>query len=978
MLKSFVSSFAQRGNALLATLIIASSVGLALNLSSDQMQGLHVLAQVEHAKLEARLAAESVAALVEGKLKQFGAEDTAFLSKELEETNKGIALDFPGHQKNKDVSVPGFRLGNCLVWWRVEPIKVWTETIENEGASAEGKYAINPSMDPSNASVDLAYKDKLTQSDFFKENDRNFLFRIVAEAYVLKDPQNTSADPRAKASDRVCSAQAARVVQYTLVNLFEYAIFYAAKGATGDLEFWQGTGMSVNGRVHSNGAIYIGGQGTGHKDGKYHSAASAGGGLAIGSQASPTTVTGVDGIYRMRKPVNYLAKTNNIIKASLDPYAIPTNGLTGENDFNGDSPTSTLHTINGQPFNSANDSRSTALDNKMMINFQRRVRDKYTGASYVESLANVPRFAGRPFEPDMIGGESQWLYAKEGTTPVALAEMSIQQKHANFVGKGTYVYYKTTPFTKGSVPTLTTNPTQCYLPASPLLARVSANNLPLYWQEEKKLTLDINKSYTFTDTVDTDNGFDPTSRSILLNNQIALDKKGLAGLVIRERPTPVGNLVYPFAYVTGLPDSPTATERAAMATHLKAQYQVRFQNEDITEVFFNDLTTSYPVDAPHLVPCEKRRQAIATEEFIMNKREAHFMGKFFSLTQDDYYVNILTLNLRRVQEWLEYMPMKLLHTKFASKTGMAKDYFNGVIYAHRTRRSDSYHPISRPWWVFNSAVKNDFTPPTQVALDATPLGFPYTARERHGPIETFHAGIRIRGGLVDDGGYRAHMASINWQHPKDNAGNVLSAPLGTSKITFITPNFMYLWGDLNTTAYSDGKLNQRVPVAVFADSVTLLSAAWKDENFPKFDSDRPKATHTAYVSSFVINNLPCYEWNSIAEGSGAVANVCRFLEDWGGNSNTWPNPLGLPDPGNYKGQVVFTFMGSLVVMNSQRYSRSLLGAGTNSLVDTGFYSPPFRNLAYNTDLKLAAGQPPESLRALDTTRVLCYVNIFEY
>ena len=75
---------------------------------------------------------------------------------------------------------------------------------------------------------------------------------------------------------------------------------------------------------------------------------------------------------------------------------------------------------------------------------------------------------------------------------------------------------------------------------------------------------------------------------------------------------------------------------------------------------------------------------------------------------------------------------------------------------------------------------------------------------------------------------------------------------------------------------------------------------------------------------------------------------------------------------------MFTFMGSLVVMNSQRYSRSLLGAGTNSLVDTGFYSPPFRNLAYNTDLKLAAGQPPESLRALDTTRVLCYVNIFEY
>jgi hypothetical protein len=76
--------------------------------------------------------------------------------------------------------------------------------------------------------------------------------------------------------------------------------------------------------------------------------------------------------------------------------------------------------------------------------------------------------------------------------------------------------------------------------------------------------------------------------------------------------------------------------------------------------------------------------------------------------------------------------------------------------------------------------------------------------------------------------------------------------------------------------------------------------------------------------------------------------------------------------------VVYTFMGSVVVINEQRYGRGVLGAGKTNLNDTSFYSPPFRNLAYNTDLKLAAGQPPESLRALDTTRVVSLVNMFDH
>ena len=362
------------------------------------------------------------------------------------------------------------------------------------------------------------------------------------------------------------------------------------------------------------------------------------------------------------------------------------------------------------------------------------------------------------------------------------------------------------------------------------------------------------------------------------------------------------------------------------------------------------------------------------------------MQLFFSVPQDSYKINLITLNLRRIQEFLANTPMKDLHSNLAANAAvadnLAKVHFNGVVYVHRTRRSETYHPLDRPQWLFNTQVRSDFKPPFQPSLTASIK----SAREPNGPIEIFHAGVRLRGGLVADGADRNHMASVNWQHDTNNDGTIdEKMKLGTSKMTIITPNPMYLWGDINTTPYPDkeGK-PQRTPFAVFADSMTLLSAAWRDANVTTFGAGVPAATHTSYVTSFVINNQPCRDWNAVSEGSGAVANVCRFLENWG-SGGSWPFPLpgqfeypsGMPRPPTYGNQVVYTFMGSLVVMNEQRYGRGALGAGTTPLSSVGYYSPPFRNLAYNTDLKLAAGQPPEALRALETTRVVSSVNMFE-
>jgi hypothetical protein len=995
----------RRGNALVATLIISATVGLAINLSSERLQGLQVAAQVDHAKLEARLAAESLAAIIEGRLRERGAEDTAFLTKSITSTEVGTygsSLEIAGFANSTDTRTRGIRIGNCMVWWRVEPVKVWSETVKQLSEGTDGLYAINPNMDDQNASLDLRYKEAVAgDTSLLKDNDRNFLFRIVTEAYSLTDPtyvyneSQPDYNPRTKPELRKASAQATRVVQYTLVNLFEYAIFYAAEGATGDLEFWQGTGMAVKGRVHSNGAIYIGGGGQAYMSNQFHSAASGNGGLSIGgpSAAEQTMVTAVDGIYRMRKPANYVSVIKGMHpSAYVDPYKVPTVGLGGELNLNGDTPTDNRHTINGKPFTSANDSRSTAIDNRMLTDFGRRVSDRYTGTKVVQSLANVPKFKGRPLEPELLGGTSDRLYG-DPTLPVVTANLSLNQAHAKFAGRGAPLYYASNPRLK-QAPAFTYIPASSFTPSNPDASLVTAYNLPLYRQDDKmEKKLDVTDPGTLVelaqDTVlDTPAGFRTGTRTILLHNQLQIDPKtNTTGLVIRERA--VGAFPnHPFPTVGGFPDSPTAAQLAAMATYLKAQYQVRFYGQDITDAFFNDLTNP-AID--NLAACTTKAQAIVTEDLFINRRESNFMNLFFGQNQDNYRVNLITLNLRRIQEFIAYTPMKTLHGNLAANADvaehLAKKHFNGVVYVHRTRRSQTYDPLVSPYWLFNTTVRSDFNPPTQLALDGLIAG---GVRELNGPVETFHAAVRVRGGLVADGDKRDHMASVNWQHDTNNDGLPEALPLGTSKMTIITPNPMYLWGDINTTPYSDGTKNQRVPVAVFADSMTLLSAAWNDANVDSYNPSRarPYATHTSYVTSFVINNLPCREWNAVSEGSGAVANVCRFLEDWGGGGNPtgdWPmplknmaeHPLGMPRPSTYGGQVVFTFMGSLVVMNEQRYGRGVLGAGNTNLNNTSFYSPPFRNLAYNTDLKLAAGQPPEALRALETTRVISSVNMFD-
>lgn len=993
------------GNALIATLIISATVGLALNLSSDRMQGLQAMSRLDEGRQQARLAAESIGTVLEGRLKnEFTDDNNTFTRKVVEGPYPGWALGFPGYAGQGSTNTPGLWFGKCLIRWRIEPVKVWSTTIANQDEiPAGGQYALNPNSDISNLENDSKFKDLVaSDSAFLSQNENNFMFRIVTDAYYMGDNSSKDAKPWMGTDRAICRAQAVRVVQYTLVNLFDYTIFYAATGPTGDLEFWQGTGMAVKGRIHSNGAIYIGGGGQSQMTGGYHTAASGNGGLSIGTASEPSTVTAVDGIFRMRKPGNYVAAARSAPSANRNPMAIPKTGLSGENNYNGDTPTDGRHTINGVKFTSDNDSRTKE---NLEGDFKKLVRDKYTGASVVTSLANAPQFGGFPFEAQRFGADSDFLFVQAGTTPAiaplvrGVVTFSLDQNHPAFGGPGVLVYYRQNPML-GPVTQLTTNPALSFDAVNPLNAAVRATNLPLYWQDAARTVVDVNQpaagSLPLVDAFD-----DYEARGAIFASEIIPDNNNRTGLIIRERAVQTPILAHPGV----LPATPTPAQWTALSNYLISQYQVIFAQQDITAAFFGDLTRTAAL--PNFPARASATDAIATEDLIINRREANYMLMFYgqnptnfsgtnafhptsapNAANHQYRVNVLTLNMRRVQDFIARMEMRNLHpTAWPGDRSFMKTRFTGVMYAHRTRRSNTYHPITRPHLVFNPNVT--FTA-SNVVLTAKPtlyaapnafggpVGFPNQVREGHGPIETFHCAIRIRGGLVADGGERALRSAVNWDHDTDNDGDYDKAALGTSKTTVISPNPIYLWGDINTVTYSDGNKEQRTPVAVFGDAVNLLSAAWSDANVPLYTSSIPAAVHTSYASSFVINNVPCLDWNAAAEGTGAVANVCRFLENWGGSSNTWPNPLGISRPGNYGGQVVYTFMGSLVVMNQQRYSRAVLGAGTTGLNNASFYSPPFRNLAYNSDLKLQAGKPPQAPDGVEPIRVVSTVNIFDY
>ena len=147
---------------------------------------------------------------------------------------------------------------------------------------------------------------------------------------------------------------------------------------------------------------------------------------------------------------------------------------------------------------------------------------------------------------------------------------------------------------------------------------------------------------------------------------------------------------------------------------------------------------------------------------------------------------------------------------------------------------------------------------------------------------------------------------------------VNGAELPSQGLTVISENPVYVQGDYNTV--------NKVPAAVLADAVTVLSKAWGANDYDKKGKDvtsqRP-AADTTVNAAFAMG--PSAE-STVGQGNGQLENVIRFLEDWNG--------------------VDFNYNGSLVALwHSQQATEAWRCCGDSG---DNYYRPPNRNWAYDT------------------------------
>ena len=160
--------------------------------------------------------------------------------------------------------------------------------------------------------------------------------------------------------------------------------------------------------------------------------------------------------------------------------------------------------------------------------------------------------------------------------------------------------------------------------------------------------------------------------------------------------------------------------------------------------------------------------------------------------------------------------------------------------------------------------------------------------------------------------------------------------LPSGGLSVASPNPVYVQGDYNTI--------NKVPAAVMADAITVLSNNWSANNSDgkgtQVTTNRP-ASNTTVNAAFALG--PSAE-SSLNNGNGQLENSIRFLEDWSGKSL------------NYAGSIVALW-----------HSRQATGAWQPpGSTGSAYYQAPNRNWAYDTLFNTQ--QPPGTPRGVIMAR----------
>lgn len=191
-------------------------------------------------------------------------------------------------------------IGGTEVRWKIEPVR----TPPRDAAGTPVHHIANPPPDPNwtppTTPVVPPVPPATVGEPAWEANDTNFLFRIAGEARLGRD---SGGQPTAV-------VQGARYCSVLKEPLFRYVIFYAARGPKGDLELSHADAVNIQGAVHSNGALYIGGglkvndrvARLGSIDGSLNPTSTSIGPDVAGKEVR---VNGVDGIFRLSKPLMF-------------------------------------------------------------------------------------------------------------------------------------------------------------------------------------------------------------------------------------------------------------------------------------------------------------------------------------------------------------------------------------------------------------------------------------------------------------------------------------------------------------------------------------------------------------------------------------------------------------------------------------------------------------------------------------------------
>lgn len=810
--------------------------------------------------------------------------------------------------------------GDCQVKWKIEPVAVFEPKDQSNTATA---YVVNPNPDP-NAPIPTGAK---------QNNQDLYHYRIATEATLVENGIVR------------CRAQAVRVVQMTLSRLFRYAIFYGQTGPAGDIEFSHGPTLNVAGGVHSNGAIYLAGA-SGPNDGNIGNV-QTGGTTNIGSSTKKVTVTAIDGVYRQSKRYNYYHKGGigytGTYPATPDPMLIKDDRLISNNNN---------RNINGVSMTKAKDSLGDpdfAINSKAPspTGWGGYLRTSKTGATVVKSLVNAPDFSGRPLEPQRL------------VDPV-LPPGSIVPEWQRLPAFGVAINYK--PGIYGMATT-----------TAPVAAdRAYAINGP-YLDYALGARENGGSGRTDLSNVATTNSYVMhLERTDSVTGVVSAVVPAIVGLIIRERPQgaptswngiPRFNGIWDPVSQTwsalngsstppALPPENTADplyikDKSLYALYMASRYQVFLGRLDITNEFF-----AYPTPAQAAIPRTfettlGQGRPTATEDFFYNQREYWSQGAKTWADTTIRRQSVLTLNMEAIQDFLRSTTLGSLSAwaanagrdgagvaylngvtssgnstgTLAPNTDFIRQHFSGLIYAHRTNRAGPYIDTG-------AAVTSNL------------------------PAD-FSNGIRI-----------ARASNISWNHM--NPTN----PLGTSKLTIVTPNQAVLQGDFNRILHptglpAPGDLAQ-TPVALMCDMLTVQSNNFTDANQntmppPPSTAWRGAAT-TTYNVALVVNNRPTVQYEKSDDAS--VHTFGWYMENWGGTT--------------------YNFKGSIVVLNSHRYTRGF-NQGADRIATPGtdlppdrsspapsLYGAPIRNITFNEDLMTQAGTPPYSPFGVEVSRQVNY------